>query len=133
MANRRYPAYDEACLTGDSPDLLNGAVHVLLVNTGEYVFEDTNEFLSDVPVPARIAMTDELTGKSVTGGLFSADNLNLPDLGLQQVDALILFVNTGVEATSQLVAYMDEANGLPLTPDSLEDLLRWSDDGIFKL
>ena len=49
--------------------------------------------------------------------------------------ALILYQHTGTDATARLIAYIDTATGLPVTPNGGDITIVW-DDGpnkIFKL
>jgi hypothetical protein len=133
MPNRLYPAYKQACLTGDAPDLLSEDVHVVLVDADGYTFDAAHEFLSNVPLAARISTTAPLAGKVAASGTFDADNVSLPDTGGLTGEALVLFAATGADETSRLIAYIDTAVGLPLAQDSLDDMIRWAPSGIFTL
>jgi hypothetical protein len=52
-----------------------------------------------------------------------------------QSEALVIYKDTGVEATSQLIAYIDTATGLPVTPGGGNITVTWDDGAnkIFKL
>lgn len=87
--------------------------------TAGYTFSQTHKFLSDVPGGAvRVFTTAALANKTTTAGVADADDpaATSPATG-PAVTALIYYADTGVEATSRLIAYDDEATGLPFTPD----------------
>lgn len=132
MANVLYPKFKEALLKGDV-DLETADVKAVLVDSAEYTYDAAHDFLDDVPAAAREGTTAALASKTFTDGVFDAADVALPDDGGDQAEALILYVDTGVEGTSQLIAYIDTATGLPLTPDSVEDSIQWHASGIFAL
>lgn len=77
---------------------------------------DTNEFLSDLPSGSILARSGVLTGKSVTDGY--AAGLT-PQFLLYRNDTpvtgIILFEDTGVDATSKLICYSSDGPALPFT------------------
>jgi len=51
-----------------------------------------------------------------------------------QSEALIIYIHTGNEATSRLVAYIDTGvTGLPVTPSGGNIIVVWNASGIFTL
>ena len=44
-------------------------VRAILVDTGAYTYNDTHEFLDDIPSGARIAVSGNLTGKALAGNV----------------------------------------------------------------
>lgn len=115
-----YPKYKQAAMSnGANADLIAGNVKAILVDLADYTYSPTHEFLSDVPAAARVDISNNLTGKSVTDGTFDFDNFTWDAVTGDESEAIILFVDTGVEATSRLVHFTDEAvSGLPVTPNS---------------
>jgi hypothetical protein len=87
----------------------------LIVNTTSadgvgnyYTYDDSHEFLSSVPAGARIATSAALAGKSMTLGVFDADNATFSSVSSALTgDAIILFLDTGNEATDYLISYYD--------------------------
>lgn len=119
MANAIYPKYKEAAIGGGAnTDLLTGNIKAILVDAADYTYAATHEFLSDVPAAARVATSPNLTTKSVTDGAFDSDDVTWTSVTGDEFEAIVLYVDTGVEGTSRLVAYLDGATGLPLTPNS---------------
>lgn len=96
----------------------SNTIKIVAVTAG-YTFSQTHQFLSDVPGGAvRVFTTAALANKTTTAGVADADDPAAvsPAAG-PAVVALIYFVDTGVEATSRLIAFDDQATGLPFTPD----------------
>ncbi|MCA0905129.1 hypothetical protein LCM27_01815 [Ruegeria marisrubri] len=120
MTSAVYPKYKQACMSGGAnTDLIAGNLKLILVDLADYTYAATHEFLTDVPAAARVAISGNLTGKSVTDGTVDFDNVTWSAVTGDQSEAFILFVDTGVEATSRLVHFADAASsGLPVTPNS---------------
>lgn len=128
MANALYGKFKDASIEGAGVNWASDTVKALLVNTTDptnkyTVSINVNQFLSDVKTAGattacRIA-TATLAGKSSALGTANATSpvtWTSVAAGLQ-VDACILYIDTGVEATSKLIAYYDTATGLPIIPD----------------
>lgn len=134
MANALYDKARKAFADGNIA-LLTDDITVVLVDTAAYTVDLVNdEFLDAIPVGDRIA-TATLTGKDTTAGVFDADNAIFSAVTGDVSEALVLVQDTGVAATSRLIAYIDNATGLPATPDGGDKTVTWSDgvDKIFKL
>ena len=119
MANQLYGKAREAFLNGDI-DWLADDIRVMLVDTADYVLGaniDVHDFLDDVPVGARVAVSGALTGKTSTLGVADANDVTFPSVTGDPSEALIIYKHTGVESTSNLIAYIDSATGLPVTPN----------------
>ncbi|MEO1108250.1 MAG: hypothetical protein AAFX90_10040 [Pseudomonadota bacterium] len=119
MANAIYPNYKEALLGGAANiSLTSGDVKAILVDLADYTYAATHEFLSDVPAGARVATSGNLTGKTVTDGNFDSDAVTWTAANGDECEAIILFIDTGVEATSRLVYIVDTGQtNLPVTPN----------------
>ena len=135
MANAIYPLYKQALLTADSNiDLEAGNVKVVLIDTTDYTYSATHDFLDDVAAAARVATSGNLTTKTVTNGTFDADNVTFSAVSGDSVEAFIIYIDTGVETTSRLVAYIDTGQtGLPVTPNGGDITITWNASGIFTL
>lgn len=118
MANALYPAFKEACLNGDV-DLAVSNVKAVLIDTADYTYSSAHNFLDDVAGASRVDTSANLGSKTTTGGVFdSADPVFAAASG-DVSEAIILYVDTGVEATSLLIAYYDTGiTGMPVTPNS---------------
>lgn len=134
--NRLFQTYKQALLTGTALDLTSADLRVVAVDTGVHDPDTTingDEFLSDIPVGARITTSPTLTGTAVVNAILDAEDVTMPDSGGATYEELVLYVHTGDPATSRLLVCFDTASGLPLTPDNVDDLLRWNASGIFAL
>lgn len=134
MTNALYPKAREAFLNGDI-DWTADTIKAVLVDTGSYTYSTAHDFLDDVPSGARVATSSALASKTSTDGVADAADLVLAAVTGSTVEALVLFVDTGVEATSRLIAYIDTATGLPVTPNGGNVNVIWDNTGnkIFKL
>lgn len=134
MANTLYPNFKQAAYDGTGINLGTADVRVILVDLADYAYSAAHTFLSDVPALARVAVA-ALTGESWTGGVFDAADLTVPGVTGDQFESLILYIDTGVEGTSRLIAYYDTATGLPITPNGGGVDITWSNgaDKIFRL
>lgn len=110
-------------------------VKAVLVDTADYAFSAAHEFLSDVPSAARVATSAAFTGKTTTAGVADADDVSFGAVSGDEAEALVIYADTGNEATSRLIAYIDSATGLPITPDGGVVNVVWDDGAnrIFKL
>lgn len=120
MANKVYPKYKKAAAGGAAnSNLLTGTIKIALIDTGLYTYDDAHEFMSDVPALSRIAISGAVTSKSLTDlAAFLSSNAHFagPVSGAS-IEGFIIFVDTGVDATSRLVAFEDvDVIGLPETP-----------------
>ncbi len=135
MANAIYPKFKEALLDDlANTDLNDATVKVLLIDTANYTYSAAHQFLSDVAGAGIVATSPALTNTTVTNGLFDADDVVFSAVTGASVEAIILFVDTGVAGTSRLVGYIDTgATGLPVTPNGGNINIGWNASGIFQI
>jgi hypothetical protein len=135
MANALYDKGRQKFLEG-SIAWLTDDVKLVLVDTGSYTVDLVNdEFLSDIVVGARVATSSNFASKSSTNGVAGADDISLSSVTGPESEALVIYKDTGAEGTSPLIAYIDTASGLPVTPNGGNIIVTW-DTGpnlIFKL
>jgi hypothetical protein len=115
MANALYPKGKEAFLNADI-DLLVDTIKISLIDTGVYTYSATHEFRSDVSNSAVIS-TATLSNKTTANGVFDADDALFTSVTGANAEALIIFQDTGFQANSRLIAYIDSATGLPILPN----------------
>lgn len=136
MANALYDTGRNAFLTGDI-DWVADDIRIILIDAGAYTVDLANhDFLDDVPGGARIATGGaSLANKTAVAGVADADDFTFTGVTGATVEAILIYKHTGVDATSQLIAYLDTATGLTLTPSGGDVLVRWSSGAnkIFKL
>lgn len=138
MANRWFRRYLHALLTGGAklPNWTTADLRVVLIDIADDDPDTTitgDEYLSNIAAAAREAVTLALTNVTVVDGVIDADDVALPDDGGDPSEELVLYAHTGVEATSRLLVCIDTATGLPITPDSVADMIRWHASGIAAL
>jgi hypothetical protein len=133
MANAIYPIYKQALLDGLTDiDLNDGTVKVALVDTGTYTYNAAHDFLNDLSGVVGTAQT--IANTTVTNGLFDGDNVTFTAVSGASVEALVIYIDTGVSTTSRLVAYIDTSvTGLPVTPNGGDISISWNASGIFQL
>jgi len=109
---------------------MTDTIKCILVDTGAYTPQTAvHEFLSDIPTSARIAGPVTLTAKATTGGAADAADCTFTSVSGASIEAIILYSDTGTESTSPLIAYIDTATGLPITPNGGDIIVTW--DKIF--
>lgn len=134
MANAIYPLYKQAILSdGANTDLDLGTVKAALVDTGVYTYSAAHDFYDDVS--AGVVGTPGAIGTTtVANGLFDGDNVTFTAVSGNTVEAIVIYVDTGVAGTSRLVAYIDTGvTGLPVTPNGGDITISWNASGIFQL
>lgn len=91
-------------------------IRAVLVDTALYtVAIDTHDFLDDVPVGARVGSAVALSSKTNTLGVMDCADFSFTGLSsAPSIEALVVYKHTGTESTSQLIAYIDTATGLPV-------------------
>ena len=134
MANTIYPKYKEALITGSSNiSLSSGTVKVSLIDTADYTYSATHDFLDDV-AGAAIVSTATLFGKTVTSGVFDSSDPSFTSVTGDICEAIIMYIDTGVSSTSKLVAYFDSSiTGLPVTPNGVDINIAVHSSGWFAL
>lgn len=133
MPTGLYDRAREAFLSADI-DWLADAIRVVLIDAADYAVDlSTHQFLSSVPVAARVGTPQLLTGKTATAGTADAADAVFVGLTGDRVEAILIYQDTGVEATSRLIAYIDLAVNLPFTPTGAAWTVEWSAQGIFRL
>jgi hypothetical protein len=131
MANVLYAKAKEKFLSG-SIDLTSNDIKVVLVDTADYTYSSSHEYLSDVAAGGRVATSSNLGSKTVTNGVFDAADVTFSTVSGDVSEALIIYKDSGVAATSPLIAYIDTATGLPVTPNGTNIPLAW-DNGASKI
>jgi hypothetical protein len=134
MANALYTKGKQGLLNGDF-DLDTNTIKAVLVDTADYTVNlATDNALDDILAGARVA-TGTLANKTITDGVFDADDLTLTAVTGDPSEAVVIYKDTGTESTSLLLAYIDTATGLPVTPNGGNITIAWDSGAnkIFKL
>lgn len=125
MSNNLYDKAREKFLTGQF-NWLTDTIKVALLDAALYTPNfATDEFLAIVPGASIIAAGVTLTGKSATGGAADAADVTFSAVSGAQSEYLLLYKDTGDAATSSLIALLDSATGLPITPNGGDIVIVW--------
>ena len=112
-------------------------IRVIFVDAADYTVDaDVHDFLDDIAGGARVATSAaSLANKTAVLGVCDADDITINTVSGDQFEAVVLYKHTGVEGTSQLIAYIDTYTGLPCTPNGGNITVQWPADAnkIFKL
>lgn len=134
MANALYPKWKEQLLQFTSNNnLSSGTVKVALVDTGTYTYSSSDQFYSSVS-SAVVGTPQTIGSKTFTNGTFDGADVTYTAVSGSTVEALVIYIDTGVAATSPLVAYIDSSvTGMPVTPNGGDITITWNASGIFSL
>ena len=132
MANTLYDYCRQRFLEAQI-NWMTDTVKVILVSTSAYTPQTAvHQYLADIPVSARIAGPVTLTAKATTGGAADAADCTFTSVSGATINAIVIYKDTGTEATSPLIAYIDTATGLPITPNGGDIIVTW-DNGVNKV
>lgn len=112
---------------------MTDTIKCILVDSGNYTAQtETHKFLSDISSSARVTQPVTLTAKATTGGAADAADCTFTSVTGNSIEAIVIYKDTGDEATSPLIAWIDTATGLPLTPNGGDVIVTW-DNGTNKI
>jgi hypothetical protein len=132
MANAIYPKWKEAISQASANSALTGTVKVALVDTGTYTYSAAHEFLSSLT--GRVGTDQTIGTKTYTNGVFDGADVTFSAVSGASVEALVIYIDTGVAGTSRLVAYIDTGvTGLPVTPNGGDISVTFNASGIFAI
>ena len=132
MANTLYDFARQRFLESQI-NWMTDTIKVLLVDTGAYTPQTAvHQYLADIPISARIAGPVTLTSKATTGGAADAADVTFTSVTGASIESIIIYSDSGTEATSPLIAYIDTATGLPITPNGGDIIVTW-DNGTNKI
>jgi len=132
MADTLYDYARQRFLEGQL-NWLTDTIKVYLVDTGAYTPQTAiHQYLADITLSARIAGPVTLTSKSTTGGAADAADCTFTSVSGATIEAIVIYKDTGSEATSPVIAYIDTATGLPITPNGGDIIVTW-DNGTNKI
>lgn len=134
MANIPYPSGRQAFATKQI-NWVSDAISVVLLKSS-YVYNAAHDFLNDIAAGHRIVAVG-LTGKTASGGvLFAANAVTAAVAAGSTVERLVIYLNTGNEATSTLIMHMDHASdGTPIFKQTNGSAitLNWHPNGIAQI
>jgi hypothetical protein len=123
MASTLYPIFKRKLLEGSTTvDLINGGdtIKVALVADEDHTYSALDDFLDDVSADFYLASTPQTLANQAVAvypaagsalyATFNADDITYTALdadGTKDIDALIVYQDTGTPATSELIAYIE--------------------------
>jgi hypothetical protein len=112
---------------------LTDDIKVVLVDAGAYTPNfTTHQNLADIGQSARITPGVLLTGKATTGGAADANDVTFSAVSGPSIESIVIYRDSGSDATSKLIAWLDTATGLPITPNGGDIIVTW-DNGANKI
>jgi len=135
MANALYQLGRGHFLDADIDWSANDIVFSFM-DTDDYTVNlDTDEDQVDLTDAGIIATSAAMAGKSSTFGVADAADTTIATVAGDQFEAIVIYYDSGVDATSLLIAYIDTATGLPCTPNNGDITVQWDAGAnkIFKL
>jgi hypothetical protein len=131
MANALYAKGKEAQLTAGVNYLTDTIKVALVKNT--YPQDLANDAFFTAISAYVVGTPQELTGKSVAGGVFdAADPAFLAVAAGNTLEGVVIYKDTGVAGTSALLHYVDDITGFPLATNGSDVTVRWN-DGAYKI
>lgn len=131
MANAFYVKGKEKILSG-AINFISDTIKVMLVKSTYPQNLATDEFISTV-VPYRLGTDQTLAAKSVTGGMLDAGDVTWTSVTAgDTTEGVVLYKYTGDEATSPVLAYIDDITGFPFNTSGGNVMAEW-DNGAYKI
>jgi hypothetical protein len=101
-------------------DLDTNTFKAVLVDGADYTPDTAaagDDSLADIAAGGRVATSASFGGLSVADGVFDANDISFTGSGGEDsCEYVIIYKDSGVEATSYLVCIFDTGTGLPFTP-----------------
>jgi len=146
MANALYDKARESFLSQNPAlDWDTDTIKCFLIDSASYTVNlATHQFLSDVAGGSRKgnnggatdADAPTLGTKTVVAGVADAADVTLTAVTTGGTyEYILIYKSTGTESTSPLIALIDTATGLPVTPNGADITIQWDNGAnkIFKL
>lgn len=135
MANALYDRGRQGCLAGEIDWDANDIRIILIDEADDTIDLALDEDLADRAGAARVATSSALGSKTTTAGVADAADVTLSSVTGDVSESIDIYQHTGTEATSLLIANIDTATGLPVTPNGGNITVQWDAGAnkIFKL
>ena len=136
MANTVQNAIRNGVWNSGLPDLTTLTIKAMFIDNADDTVVAADDFIDDILAAARvpaIASAPALASKTngVVGvGVFDAADTTFTSLSGDPSEQLIVFEDSGVEATSDIICFWDTATGLPITPNVGNVTVVWAAGGI---
>lgn len=142
MANALFDAGREGFLAGEI-DWDTAVIKAVLVRS--YTFSAAHKFMSDATTAGAsiVATSAAMTSKTVTGGVADAADVTFTAVTAgAAITSILVYQSSAVTggadvaaSAQRLIAYLDTATGLPVTPNGGDITIQWDNttNRIFKL
>jgi hypothetical protein len=130
MTNALYGKGRERFLKGEI-DWLSDTFKVSLLSSAYTVAIDTHEFYSDLTGEVAVE-TFPLLSRTATLGVADGQNVTFSTVSGSTVESIVIWQQKSSDETSPLVAYIDDATNLPITPNGGDITVAW-DSGAFRI
>lgn len=131
MANALYPKGKKKILDADI-DLSADTIKVALIDTADETYNSSDEFVSDLTSIGVIARSGALASKTTTSGTFDAADITITSVTGDTVEAIVVYRDSGSDATSALIAWIDTPS-ISFTPNGSDVLVTFNASGIFSI
>jgi hypothetical protein len=134
MASALYDSYKEGMLGTGPVNLSSDTIRAIFVETG-YTFSAAHDFFDDLTNTQGDGGTGRANGealgtKSITNGVFDAADTVFASVTGTNINAIVLYKDTGVDGTSNLIAYIDGFS--QISPSADQVTIQW-DSGANKI
>lgn len=135
MVNALYDSGREGFLAGNI-DWDGDVIRLVFVDHADDTPSVTlDDNLDDILAVARVAISPVFAGKTTTDGVADANDVTVPGVTGDIFESITIYQDTGNEATSILIVYIDTATNLPFTPNGGDVVVQWNNGAnrIFRL
>jgi hypothetical protein len=134
MANALYDLARQSFLSGGIKWDAD-AISVLLVSDGYAVNLATHHYLTCITAGARInnSIGLAITSPTILSGVADGADVTFTAVTGNTAGYIVIYQSTGLSTTSQLIAYIDTATGLPVLPNGGDITVQWDNTAGLKI
>lgn len=133
MANALYGKGRQNILAGNVFNFGTDTWKIQFEDSADYTLViDTHEHFTDITGAGRVGTATAIANKANVLGVFDGDDTTVTSVTGDQFEYIIIYQDSGTEATSHLIACIDTATGLPCTPNGGNIQVVW-DSGTYKI
>lgn len=114
MANFVYKKAKQALLNGDI-DVSSNQLKVLLLKNNYIPNQNTDQYVSDIPVNAIQLRSQAISSIVNTNGVLDAEDLTITEYDGSPFHALALYQYSPSDTNARLIFYIDTSDGLPFS------------------
>lgn len=135
MANALYDAGREGFLAGTADWDTNNIKIALIDEADDTIDLAVDDNWDDRAAASRVAISGNLASKTTTAGVADAADVTFSTVTGDPSESIDIYEDSGTESTSSLLANIDTATGLPVTPNGGNINVVWDSGAnrIFKL